>query len=108
FISSPPLFHFAPEVRQQRVQVSETVALLCTQNVPMVALSRLDIVPQHTDSIDNERQPVFELVARSTSGPRQPPNDDLDERAGVQHMPFVDQQLGLHVGANNNMSKRCQ
>jgi hypothetical protein len=60
----------------------------------MVALASLIIVTQHTGSIDNERQPVFEPVARRTSRPRQPPNDDLDERAGVQHMPFVEQQLG--------------
>jgi hypothetical protein len=47
----------------------------------MVALARLIIVTQHTSSIDDERQPIFELVARSTSWPRQLRNDDLNERA---------------------------
>ncbi len=33
---------------------------------------------------------------------RHSPNDNLDNRPTVKDVPFVDQQLGLHVGENTN------
>jgi hypothetical protein len=30
------------------------------------------------------------------------PNDDFDERPGIKHVPFVEQQFRLHVGVNTN------
>ena len=74
----------------------------------MIALARLVVVSQHASSIDDKCQSILEPVGRSTSRPRQTPNDNLDEHAGVKHMPFVDQQLGFHVGVNNNAMSRCQ
>jgi hypothetical protein len=108
FISSPPLFDVAPKIRQQRVWVSETIRLLGAPRVPMIALARLVVVSQHASSIDDKCQSILEPVGRSTSWPRQTPNDNLDEHTGVKHMPFVDQQLDFHVGVNNNAMRCCQ
>jgi hypothetical protein len=53
--------------------------------------------------VDDERQPIFESVCRARHWPRQAPYDDFDENSGIQHVPFIDQQLSLHVGRNNNI-----
>jgi len=37
-------------------------------------------------------------MIRSSQRVRDTPNHDLDERASTKHMPFIDQQFGLHAG----------
>jgi hypothetical protein len=63
----------------------------------MITFTRFIVVPQDANAIDDESQPVFEDVARTGRWLRQAPNDDLSESFGIQHMPFVDQQLSRHV-----------
>jgi hypothetical protein len=60
---SPPFLDFTPEIRQQHVRVSKTVDFLDIPHMPMVAFACFVIVAQHTNSIDNKRQPIFEPVA---------------------------------------------
>jgi hypothetical protein len=68
----------------------------------VVTLARLVVVPEYADLVDDERQPIFESVCRAWHRPRQAPYYNLDEYSGIQHVPFINQQLGLHVGLNNN------
>jgi hypothetical protein len=53
--------------------------------------------------VDDERQPIFESVCRARHWLRQAPYDDFDKNSGIQRVPFIDQQLSLHVGRNNNI-----
>ena len=68
----------------------------------MIALARLVVIAKYAYSIANERKPVLETMARAADRARDLPDHDFDESTVVQHVPLVDQQLRLHVGANNN------
>lgn len=45
----------------------------------VIALSRLVVIPQHTDPGIHQREPVFELVTATCHRSGKPPNDQFYE-----------------------------
>jgi hypothetical protein len=43
-------------------------------------------------------------VYRATRRARQSPDNNLNKHPDIQHVPFVDEKLGFHVGERNNMT----
>ncbi len=71
-------------------------------DVPVIALSKLVVVPEDASPIDHERQPVFESVPAARRSLAEPPYDQLHEGVRGDDMTLVERQGGLHVGDNTN------
>jgi hypothetical protein len=63
------------------------------------------IVSQHASPVGDERQTILKPMNRGLQRSWQSPNNHLDKRARAKNVPFVNEQLGAHVGVNTN---RCR
>jgi hypothetical protein len=72
--------------------------------MPMVALSGLIVVTEHTLTVRNQCQPVFQPMHRTPDGLRHLPDDDLNKGIPGNDVAFVHQHEGLHVGVLDNIA----
>jgi hypothetical protein len=78
------------------------VRLLDIEEVSVITFAGFIIVSQDATPFDDERQTILEPMNRGLERSWQSPNDDLDKHASTKNVPFVNEQLGAHVGVNTN------
>jgi hypothetical protein len=71
-------------------------------DMPVVTLSGLVVVPEDASSIDDQRQPVLEIVPATRSSRTEAPHDEFHEGVHGDDMTLVEQQDGLHVVDRTN------
>jgi hypothetical protein len=71
-------------------------------DVAVVTLPGLVVVAQHSIPIDNERKTILEMVGRISQRSWHAPNNNFNKHADTEHVAFINEQLGLHVGVDYN------
>jgi hypothetical protein len=62
----------------------------------VVAFAGFIVEPNNTNIVDNEGQPIFEIVCGPENRLRHSPNHDLKKRPVLEHRAAADDQLSLH------------
>jgi hypothetical protein len=97
----PPL-NIRLEVRQKLVGIHKLIIRLVLSPMPVVSLSTLIVIPEHTNLVDNICQAALKRMFRSRQRPEKTPNDKIREPVFGEHDPVSEQLNGLHVGNYTN------
>jgi hypothetical protein len=77
------------EVSADCIDTDEVISGLLVADMPMISLARLIVVSHDANLIDDQRQPILEIVGAAANRLGQAPDNNLDFRTVVDAEPLA-------------------